>query len=60
MAQEIIPDDVKQVIKETLLDGLKEDVVIEVYTKPGMNDQFNEAAVSLVKTLAGLSDKLKA
>ncbi len=33
--QEIIPDDVKQAIKETLLDGLKEDVRLEVYTKQG-------------------------
>jgi thioredoxin reductase (NADPH) len=58
--QELIPDDVKQAIKETLLDGLKEDVVLEVYTKPGQNDQFNEAAVALVKAIADLSDKLKA
>src|SRR5690242_13616235 len=61
MAQrELIPDDVKQAIKETLLEGLKEDVVIEVYTKPGQNDQFNEAAVALIKAIADLSDKLKA
>jgi thioredoxin reductase (NADPH) len=59
MAQEIIPDDVKSVIKETFFKELKDDVVIEVYTKTGVNDQFNDAAVSLVKALAGLSDKLK-
>ncbi len=58
--QEIIPDDVKQAIKETLLDGLKEEVHLEVYTKAGQNDQFNDAAVSLVKAIAELSDKLKA
>jgi thioredoxin reductase (NADPH) len=58
--QEIIPDDVKKVIKESFQEGLKNDVVIEVYTKTGTNDQFNEAAVSLVRALAGLSDKLKA
>src|SRR5512144_1253367 len=58
--QEIIPDDVKQAIRETLLDGLKEDVAIEVFTKPGQNDKFNDAAVSLVKAIAGLSDKLTA
>jgi thioredoxin reductase (NADPH) len=58
--QELIPDDVKQAIKETLLDGLKEDVVLEVYTKPGQNDQFNEAAVALAKAIVDLSDKLKA
>ena len=59
MAQELIPDDVKQTIKETFQDTLKEDVVIEVYTKSGTNDQFNEAAVALIKALAALSDKLK-
>jgi len=58
--QEIIPDDVKKVIKESFQEGLKNDVVIEVYTKAGTNDQFNEAAVSLVTALASLSDKLKA
>jgi thioredoxin reductase (NADPH) len=58
--QEIIPDDVKQAIRETLLDGLKEDVAIEVYTKPGQNDQFNDAAAALVRGIAELSEKLKA
>jgi thioredoxin reductase (NADPH) len=57
--QEILPDDVKQAIKETFQQGLTTDVAIEVYTKSGKNDQFNEAAVSLVKALAELSDKLK-
>lgn len=59
MAQELIPDDVKSVIKETFFKELKVDVVIEVYTMTGMNDQFNDATISLVKALAGLSDKLK-
>jgi thioredoxin reductase (NADPH) len=58
--QEILPDDVKQAIRETLLEGLREDIAIEVYTKPGQNDQFNDAAVSLVKAIADLSGKLKA
>ncbi len=57
--QEIIPDDVKQAIRESFDQGLKADVVLEVYTQKGRNDQFNEAAVSLVKALAELSDKLK-
>jgi thioredoxin reductase (NADPH) len=59
MEQEIIPDDVKKVIKETFFKEFKDDVMIEVYTKTGMNDQFNAATISLVKALAGLSDKLK-
>ena len=59
MAEELIPDDVKQTIKETFLETLKNDVILEVYTKAGTNDQFNEAAIALIKALAGLSDKLK-
>ncbi len=57
--QEIIPEDVKKVIKETFLEGFKDDIVIEVYTQKGRNDQFNDAAVSLLKALAELSSKLK-
>ena len=57
--QEIIPDDVKKVIKETFLESLKDDVVLEVFTQKGKNDQFNDATINLVKTLAVLSDKLK-
>ena len=59
MAQELIPDDVKQTIKQTFEDTLKEDVAIEVFTGSGTNDQFNETAVALIKALAPLSDKLK-
>jgi thioredoxin reductase (NADPH) len=59
MAQEIIPDDVKKVIQETFFKDLQNEVAIEIFTKTGMNDQFNDAALSLVKALAGLSDKLK-
>jgi thioredoxin reductase (NADPH) len=57
--QEILPDEVKLAIRETFEQGLMADVVIEVYTQKGTNDQFNEAAVSLVRVLAELSDKLK-
>jgi thioredoxin reductase (NADPH) len=56
--QEIIPDDVKKIIKETFLESLKDDVVLEVYTQKGKNDQFNDAAISLVKAVAALSPKL--
>ncbi len=59
MAQELIPDDVKKSIQETFQETLKEDVVIEVFTERGKNEQFNEAAVALVKALAPLSEKLK-
>ncbi len=59
MAQELIPEDIKQTIKQTFLETLKEDVVLEVYTQDTKNDKYNEAVVSLVKTLAELSAKLK-
>jgi len=57
--QEIIPDDVKKVIKETFTEGFKEDTAVEVFTKLGQNDQFNDAAVTLIKALGELSEKLK-
>ena len=57
--QEQFPDEVKKVIKETFFKELTEEVVIEVFTKHGTNDQFNEAAVSLIKALSVLTDKLK-
>ncbi len=57
--QEIIPDDVKQSIRETFFNNLRDDVLIEVYTLAGMNDQYNEATAALIKGLAALSDKIK-
>lgn len=59
MEQKLIPDDVMKVIQETFRETLKEDVVIEVFTQPGKNDQFNESALALVRALAPLSEKLK-
>ena len=59
MAEEPIPEDVKTVIKETFFKELKDDVVLEVYTREGVNDKFNEAAVALINALTGLSTKLK-
>ena len=56
---ELIPDDVKKVIRDTFLKQLKEPVLIEVYTKQGENDQYNEATVALTKTFSELSDKVK-
>jgi thioredoxin reductase (NADPH) len=58
--QELIPDDVKQTIKQTFFEQLKADVAIEVYTLAGINDKFNDFAVDLVRSLATLSDKIKA
>src|SRR5512147_1625813 len=59
MNDEQFPEEVKKVIKETFFKELTEDIVIEVFTKQGVNDQFNEAAVSLIQALSVLSEKLK-
>lgn len=59
MPKEIIPEETRTQIKETFFKGLKDDVIIQVYTKPGPHDEFNEAAIAIVKALAELSDKLK-
>ena len=59
MAQELIPDDVKQTLKKTFQETLKDDVIIEVFTEKGKNDQFNDSTVNLVKAIAPLSEKLK-
>ncbi len=60
MADELIPEDVQKVIKETFFSELKNEVQIEVYTLRGVNDEFNTATVALIKVLASLSDKIKA
>jgi thioredoxin reductase (NADPH) len=59
MAEDLIPEDVKKTLKETFQETLKDDVLIEVFTEQGKNDQFNEATVGLVKALAALTEKLK-
>jgi thioredoxin reductase (NADPH) len=56
---EIISDDVKQTLKDTFFSSLRNDVPLEVYTLAGMNDQYNDATVALIKGIAGLSDKIK-
>jgi thioredoxin reductase (NADPH) len=57
--REIIPEDAKKVIRDQFFKDLKDDVAIEVYTLAGMNDQYNEAAVGLIRSLASLSPKIK-
>lgn len=57
--QELIPDDVKQTIKETVFDQFKDDVAVEVYTLAGINDKFNDFTLSLVRSLGELSGRLK-
>jgi thioredoxin reductase (NADPH) len=58
MAEELITEDVKISLKETFKQ-LKDTVLIEVYTKEGSNDAFNEAAISLLKIMPELTDKIK-
>ena len=58
--RDMIPDDVKKVIRDSFFKDLRDDVAIEVYTLAGMNDEYNEAAVGLIRSLASLSPKIKA
>lgn len=52
-----ISDDVKEAIR-TLFKKLKDKVLIEVYTKIGVNDTFNDFTYELFETMSKLSDKL--
>ena len=56
---EIIPDDVKQSIRDTFFSNLRDNVAIEVYTLAGMNDQYNDSVIQLVKSLASITGKLR-
>lgn len=57
---ELISDDVKKQIKENFLVHMRDSVAIEVFTRAGMNDQYNDATVQLIRSLTGLTDKIKA
>ncbi|MFN3395190.1 MAG: thioredoxin-disulfide reductase [Thermodesulfovibrionales bacterium] len=59
MEKEIITEDITEVLRETFK-GLKEDVHIEVFTKKGVNDPFNDAVIKLVKALSEITPKIKA
>lgn len=52
-----ISDDVKEAIR-TLFKKLKDRVLVEVYTKMGVNDTFNDVTSELFETMSTLSDKL--
>ncbi len=58
MERELITEDIKSILRDTFRE-LKDEVVIEVYTRKGMNDDFNEIAVGLIRTLSELSGKIK-
>lgn len=59
MGKEIITEDIKEVLRETFKD-LKEDVYIEVFTKKGVNEPFNDATVKLIKAISEITPKIKA
>ncbi|MFA5073738.1 MAG: FAD-dependent oxidoreductase [Nitrospirota bacterium] len=59
MAENIIPDDMRSALQQTFLKELKNDVLIEVFTKQGMHDEFNDITKSFLEALGKLSDKLK-
>ncbi len=58
MEKEPITEDIKKILHDTFK-GLKEEVVIEVFTEKGTNDAFNDATISLIKSLAEISPKIK-
>ncbi|HTZ17995.1 MAG TPA: thioredoxin family protein, partial [Dissulfurispiraceae bacterium] len=58
MEKEPITEDIKKILHDTF-NTLKDDVVIEVFTKKGENDAFNDATVSLVKALSEITPKIK-
>jgi len=58
MEKEIITEDVKKVLRDAFKE-LRDEVIVEVFTKEGVNDPFNDVAVGLVKALSELTDKIK-
>ena len=58
MKDELISKEVRTSLKKAFM-HLIEPVAIEVYTQAGVNDSFNETAVSFTKALPELTDKIK-
>ncbi len=58
MDKEPIPQDTKKLLRDTFKDLVNE-VKIEVFTKKGINDTFNEATVLLMRDLAALTPKIQ-
>ena len=52
-----LPDDAKKILRERFKQ-LKEKVLLEVFTKDGVNDQFNNLITLFAKELSKLSDKI--
>lgn len=58
MEKELITKEAKKVLREAF-EQLRDNVAIEVYTKAGVNDMFNDFTIELIKTMSELSDKIK-
>ncbi|MCX7794316.1 MAG: thioredoxin-disulfide reductase [Thermodesulfovibrionales bacterium] len=56
--KELITEDIKNVLRDAFRD-LRDEVVIELFTKEGVNDAFNRAAKELLTVLGELSPKIK-
>lgn len=59
MEKEIITEDITDLLRKTFKD-LKEEVHIEVFTKKGVNEPFNEATIKLIKAISDITPKIKA
>lgn len=57
--EEILTAGMKESLKESF-SHLKEPVTIMVFTKKGVNEQFNDFAATFIKELSGISPKIKA
>lgn len=54
----VITEDMKKVLRETFRE-MKDEVLVEVYTKKGVNDVFNETLTELIKAISEISKKVR-
>jgi len=58
MEKEPLSEDIKKKLQDTF-EALKDDIIIDVFTDKGKNDDFNKATISMIETLATISPKIK-
>jgi thioredoxin reductase (NADPH) len=58
MGKELLTEDMKTILRETFRE-LKGEVSLEVFTQKGINEEFNEVAVGLVRAISELTDRIK-
>lgn len=58
MAEDILTPEVVQALREAFK-GLVKDVSLHVFTKKGVNAQFSDALVNLVKSVAAIDSRIK-